>query len=341
MTRRSRPLIRPSATFSPAGAGEKGLDFESSASINAHISMTNTGSTFIEAPRPAQRGEGGRRPGEGPSRFTTALRSAVFVLIVATVATARGQTSTTPPQLPGKVGITQKLNAALPLDAIFRDENGRAVRLGDYFHSGRPVLLNFVYYRCPMLCPTVLESLTSSLTEMRGDLGKEYDVLTVSIDPRDMPSAAMERKVKYVKRYGRQSAWDGWHFLTGFDSGIHRLTDAVGFQYAYDPQHDQFAHGTTLLALTPDGHVSRYFNGFEYKPRDLRLGLVEASKGKIGTLTDSVLLLCYHYDPATGKYSRTAMNGVRAGGIATVLGLGAFIFVMIRSERRRAAGPRN
>jgi protein SCO1/2 len=263
------------------------------------------------------------------------------VVVLAIAAIANAQTSTTPPRLPGKVGITQKLNAALPLDAIFRDENGRAVRLGAYFHSGRPVLLNFVYYKCPMLCPTVLESLTSSLTEMRGDMGKEYDVITVSIDPRDMPEAAMERKTRYVKRYGRQSAWDGWHFLTGFESGIRHLTDAVGFEYAYDPQHDQFAHGTTLLAVTPDGHVSRYFNGFEYKPRDLRLGLVEASKGKIGTLTDSVLLLCYHYDPATGRYSRTAMNGVRVGGIATVLGLGGFIFVMIRSERRRAAALSN
>ncbi len=191
-----------------------------------------------------------------------------------------------------------------------------------------------------MLCPTVLESLTNTMSEMRGDIGKDFDVITVSIDPRDQPKTALEKKTQYVKRYGRQSAWDGWHFLTGFESGIKRVTDAAGFQFAYDPQHDQFAHGTTLIVVTPDGRVSRYLNGFEYKARDVRLGLVEASAGKIGTLTDSVLLLCYHYDPATGKYSRVAMNGVRAGGIATMLALGGFIFVMLRSERRKAGNVR-
>lgn len=277
-------------------------------------------------------------PPQDDTRRTAVCRllSAVFIFIALSVASAAfAQTSTTPPQLPGKVGITQKLNAPLPLDVIFRDENGRAVRLGDYFKSGRPVLLNFVYFRCPMLCPTVLESLTNSLTEIRGDIGKEYDVITVSIDPRDQPKTALEKKAKYVKRYGRPAAWDGWHFLTGYETGIRRVTDAVGFQFAYDEQHDQFAHGTTLIAVTPDGHVSRYFNGFEYRPRDVRLGLVEASKGKIGTLTDSVLLLCYHYDPATGKYSRNAMLGMRAGGVATMLGLGGLIFFLFRSERRR------
>ncbi len=270
-----------------------------------------------------------------------ALPVYLFIVLLAMAAIASAENSSTPPKLPGKVGVTQKLNAALPLDALFRDETGKPVRLGVYFHSGRPVLLNFVYYRCPMLCPTVLESLTNSMTEMRGDIGKDYDVLTISIDPRDMPKAATEKKARYVRLYGRPSAAEGWHFLTGFDNSIKRLTDAVGFEYAYDGQRDQFAHATTLIVLTPDGRVSRYFNGFEYKPRDLRLGLVEASQGKIGTLTDTVLLLCYHYDPATGKYSRTAMNGVRVGGVATVLGLGAFIFVMLRSERRRAAPPAN
>ena len=193
----------------------------------------------------------------------------------------RRRTPPTPPKLPGKVDVVQKLNAPLPLEQAFRDEYGHPVRLGDYFKSGRPVLLNFVYYRCPMLCPTVLESLTNTLTEMRGDVGKDFDIITVSIDPRDMPKTAAERKAKYVKRYGRPSANDGWHFLTSYDSAIRRLTDAVGFEYAYDEQHDQFAHGTALIVVTPDGHVSRYFNGFEYKARDLRLGLVEASAGKI------------------------------------------------------------
>lgn len=293
---------------------------------------------IIESVRGARRAVHGMthpRPVTAHGARRTAHLLAIALLAFAAVASA--ETSATPARLPGKVAITQKLNAPLPLETMFRDENGRAVRLGEYFRSGRPVLLNFVYFKCPMLCPTVLESLTNSLTEMRGDIGKDYDVLTVSIDPRDMPKTAAERKAKYVKRYGRASAADGWHFLTGYESGIRHLTDAVGFQFAYDAQHDQFAHGTTLIAVTPDGHVSRYFNGFEYKARDLRLGLVEASQGKIGTLTDQVLLLCYHYDPASGKYSRNAMNGVRAGGIATMLALGGFIFVMIRSERRHSA----
>lgn len=265
----------------------------------------------------------------------------IAIALFASANLALAENSSTPPKLPGKVGVTQKLNAPLPLDQAFRDEYGHPVRLGDYFKSGRPVLLNFVYYKCPMLCPTVLESLTNTLTEMRGDVGKDFDVLTVSIDPRDMPKTAAERKARYVKRYGRLSANNGWHFLTSYDSAIRRLTDAVGFEYAYDEQHDQFAHGTTLIVVTPDGHVSRYFNGFEYKARDLRLGLVEASQGKIGTLTDQVLLLCYHYDPTTGKYSRNAMNGVRAGGVLTMIGLGGFIFMMLRSERRRSSIPEN
>jgi protein SCO1/2 len=156
-----------------------------------------------------------------------------------------------------------------------------------------------------------------------------------------MPEAAAQKKEKYVKRYGRSSAYAGWHFLTGPESAIKRLTNAVGFIYAYDPQNDQFAHGTALIIVTPQGRVSKYFYGFEYQPRDIRLGLVEASAGKIGTVTDQLLLLCYHYDPATGKYSQSAMNFVRAGGVATVFALAGFIFVMVRSERRAAQTSRN
>jgi protein SCO1 len=245
---------------------------------------------------------------------------------------ASAENSSTPPQLPGKVGIAQHLNAKLPLDLIVRDEAGRIHRLGEFFKSGRPVLLNFVYYRCPMLCSVVLEDLTSALTELKFDAGKEFDVITVSIDPRDMPEKAAAKKEMIVKRYGRPSAWEGWHFLTANESAIHRLTNTVGFEYAYDLKTDQFAHGTTLLVITPDGRVSRYLNGFEYKPRDIRLGLVEASQGKIGTVSDTLLLLCFHYDPVTGKYSQTVMNIVRAGGVATVLSLAGFIFIMLRNE---------
>jgi protein SCO1/2 len=260
-------------------------------------------------------------------------RLCAAALLVALALTASAETSSTPPQLPGKVGITQKLDAQLPLDLQMRDENGSVHRLGDYFKSGHPVLLNFVYYRCPMLCSVVLDDLANSLTELKFDAGKEYDVITVSIDPRDMPKDAAIKKETIVKRYGRPSAWQGWHFLTTHESAIKRLTGAVGFDYAYDIKTDQFAHGTTLIVVTPDGHVSRYLNGFEYKPRDIRLGLVEASQGKIGTISDSLLLLCFHYDPATGRYSRTAMGIMRAGGALTVFSLAGFILIMLRNER--------
>ena len=242
--------------------------------------------------------------------------------------------SATPPTLPGAVNIAQHLNAPLPLDVMLRDESGNVVRLGDYYHRGRPVVLNFVYYNCPMLCPMVLEGMTNTLTELKFDVGKEFDVVTISIDPRDTPAQAAERKEKYVKRYGRFGAARGWHFLTGPESAIKKITNAAGFQYSYDIKSNQFAHGAVLLVTTVDGRVSRYLFGFEYKARDLRLALVEASQNKIGGAAEQVLLLCFHYDPATGKYSRSAMNFVRAGGVATVLGLGSFIVIMIRKERR-------
>jgi protein SCO1/2 len=242
--------------------------------------------------------------------------------------------SATPPQLPGEVSFQQKLDAQLPLDLMFRDESGKIVRLRELFNHDKPVLLNFMYYRCPMLCPMVMEGISSGLTELKFNVGQDFDVITVSIDPRDMPQDAARKKDMYIKRYGRLDAASGWHFLTGHESVIRALTNTVGFHYAYDPQHDQFAHGTGVVILTPSGRVSRYIYGFEYKARDLRLALVEASSGKIGTPADQILLLCYHYDPATGTYSRAAMNFVRAGGVATVFGLVGFIVVMIRKERR-------
>ncbi|HYS53566.1 MAG TPA: SCO family protein [Thermoanaerobaculia bacterium] len=261
------------------------------------------------------------------------MKWALCTLLVAGAALA--ENSATPPKLPGNVSIEQRLNAQLPLDLMFRDESGKIVRLREYFH-GKPVLLNFMYYRCPMLCSMVMEGISSTLTELKFDVGREFEVITVSIDPRDMPPEAVAKKDRYIKRYGRLGAANGWHFLTGHESSIRALTNAVGFHYAYDPEHDQFAHATMLIVATPEGRISRYLYGFEYKPRDVRLGLVEASANKIGTATDQLLLLCYHYDPATGKYSRTAMNFVRAGGIATVLGLASFIVIMIRRERRAA-----
>ena len=237
------------------------------------------------------------------------------------------------PAPPPKVAIAQKLGSQIPLDLMLRNERGEVVRLGQLLR-GKPVVLNFVYFRCPMLCPLVLDGMASAFSELRFDIGKEYDVITVSIDPRDKPQTAAQFKDKYVKRYGRLSAATGWHFLTGHDSAIHKLADTVGFVYEYDGVRDQFAHGAALLVLTPDGKTSRYLYGFEFKPRDLRLAIVEASGGKIGTVTDQVLLLCYHYDPATGKYSQNAVLFMRAGGVATALSLAGFLFVMFRRERR-------
>jgi protein SCO1/2 len=266
-----------------------------------------------------------------------AWRLAVGAVLVSCAALA--DSSATPPRLPGPVSIQQKLDSEVPLNLMLRDESGNVVRLGDYFR-GKPVLLNFMYYRCPMLCSMVMEGVSSALTELKFDVGKEFDVITVSIDPRDTAEQALQMKEKYTKRYGRTGAREGWHFLTANDSAIKALTKSVGFQYAYDQQHDQFAHGTVLLVLTPQGRLSRYLYGFEYKPRDLRLALVEASSGRIGGPTDQLLLLCYHYDPAVGKYGRSALNFVRAGGMATVVSLAAFIIVMIRKERR-SEGPQS
>jgi len=259
----------------------------------------------------------------------------IFLLLAIALPAFAQTNSATPPQLPGKVAIDQKLNAQLPMDLMLRDESGRVVRLGQYFNHGRPVLLNFMYYRCPMLCPMVMDGIANGLTELRFDIGREFDVITVSVDPRDTPEQATAKKETYVKRYGRFGAANGWHFLTGPESAIKKLTSTAGFQYAYDIKMDQFAHGAVLIAVTPQGRVSRYLYGFEYKARDLRLALVEASAGKIGNTSDAILLLCYHYDPATGKYSRSAMNFVRAGGVATILSLAGFIFIMIRREHGR------
>ena len=239
-------------------------------------------------------------------------------------------------QLPGHVTIAQKLNTQIPLDLMMRDESGKVVRLKEYFGHGRPVLLNFVYYRCPMLCPMVLEGTTTALTELKFNIGEQFDVITVSIDPRDKATDAALLKEKYIRRYGRLDSATGWHFLTAHETAIKTLTEAVGFQYAYDSRTDQFAHGAALLVLTPDGRTSRYFYGFEFKARDLRLAIVEASAGKVGTVTDQFLLLCFHYDPTTGKYSRNAMMFARAGGVTSMFVLGGFIFVMFRKERMAA-----
>jgi protein SCO1 len=227
------------------------------------------------------------------------------------------------------VGIEQHLDEQIPPDLNFRDETGKPVRLGDYFGK-KPMILNLVYYNCPMLCGEVLSGLESSLRVLKFDVGKEFDVLTVSFDPNETPDIATKKKAEFLKRYGRPGAADGWHFLTGPQESIDALTKAAGFQYQYDPKTGQFAHATAIMVLTPEGKIAQYYYGVEYAPKDLRLGLIQASEIKIGTLADQVLLYCYHYDPATGKYGAIISRVLQLSALATVLALGIFMTVLIR-----------
>ncbi len=239
-----------------------------------------------------------------------------------------------PPQLRA-VGFDQHLGDQVPLDADFLDESGRPVRLGDYFH-GKPVILVMAYYRCPMLCTLVLNGLVQGMIDMSFNAGKEFEVITVSFDPHETPDLAAAKKQTYLSRYRRPGAADGWHFLTGKKESIRRLAQSIGFRYAYDSATDQFAHAAGLVILTPEGRIARYFYDISFPARDLRLGLVEASAHKIGSRVDEVLLFCFHYDPATGKYGVAVMNFVRLGGLLSLVALVTFIGVQFRRERKRA-----
>jgi len=230
------------------------------------------------------------------------------------------------------VGIDQRLNEQLPLDLEFRNEEGRAVTMGQFFRD-KPVVLSLVYHECPMLCSEVLEGMLRAFRVLRFDVGKEFEVLTVSFNPREDASLAKSAKESYIRRYKREGAAEGWHFLTGDQTSIDRLTKAVGFRYRYDPQKNQYAHASGIMVLTPQGRVSRYFYGIEFAPKDLRFGLVEASQKRIGSLVDQVLLFCYHYDPATGKYGLVILTAMRVTAVLFVLGLAAYVIVMLRRER--------
>jgi len=236
-----------------------------------------------------------------------------------------------PPYLQN-VGIEQHLDGQVPPDLTFVDDSGRTVKLGDYFGK-KPLILNLVYYNCTMLCGEVLSGLTGSMKMVKFDIGNEFDVLTVSFNPNETPAVAAAKKQDYLKRYGRASAASGWHFLTGPAESINALTKAVGFQYQYDPKINQYAHATALMVLTPQGRISRYFYGVDYPPKDLRMGLVEASQGRIGNAVDQVLLYCYHYDPATGKYGAIVSNILRLGAGLTILMLGLLLFILFRLEK--------
>lgn len=235
------------------------------------------------------------------------------------------------PALLKNVGIDQKLNASVPLDLTFTDENGKTVELQQYFGQ-KPVILSLVYFKCPMLCTRILDDLDESLKQVPLNMGKDYTVLTVSFDPTDTPVLANSKRQLYTGMYGRAGGAQGWHFLTGKESQIKALTAAVGFRYAYDPASQQYAHASGIMILTPQGKLSRYFYGITFRPLDLRLGLVDASHGNIGSPVDEVLLFCCQYDPATGKYGVIISHVIQLAGGVTLLLLGGLIFVLFRRE---------
>ncbi len=266
---------------------------------------------------------------------------AALVLANVTPAAAQGLAPSNEPAAgarPGilnKIAIDQRIGDKVPLDLPLTDEAGQPVTLGDYF-GNRPVILALVYYECPMLCTQVLNGLVTALGVMNFEVGREFDVVAVSFNPKEGPGLASQKKAAYVKRYGRPQSAAGWHFLTGSPDSIKRLTEAVGFKYEYDEKIGQYAHGAGIEVLTPKGVLSRYFYGIEFSARDIRFGLIEASEERIGSRIDDVLLFCYHYDPATGTYGAAMLNLVRLGGIATVAALVVFITMSLRRERATA-----
>ena len=252
-----------------------------------------------------------------------------------------GDPTSARPGILSRIAIDQRIGHQVPSDIPFVDENGRDVTLGDYFGK-RPVVLALVYYECPMLCTQVLNGLVSALGVLNFEAGREFDVVAVSFNPKEGPGLASQKKAAYLERYGRPQSAAGWHFLTGSQASIDRLTDAVGFRYEYDEKIGQFAHGAAIEVLTPKGAIAKYFYGIEYSPRDLRLGLIEASDERIGSVVDDVLLFCYHYDPSSGKYGTSILRMVRAGGVLTVLAFAIFLTLSLRRDHAVAgSGPVN
>ena len=227
------------------------------------------------------------------------------------------------------IAIEQRLNEQVPADLVFRDETGKTVKLGDYFGK-KPLILSLVYFRCPMLCNEVLSGMEGAMKALPFDAGKEFDILTVSFDPKDTPETATEKKTQVLKHYRRATAAEGWHFLTGSQESIDVLTKAVGFRYHYDAPTDQFAHATGIMILTPQGKIAQYYYGVEFAPRDLRFGLEQASQNKIGSLADEVLLYCFHYDPTTGKYNAIISRVLKLSGGLTILLIGGVVLVLLR-----------
>jgi protein SCO1/2 len=257
------------------------------------------------------------------------LLSALLAALLAAPAAAQAPSE--------RVGLDQRLNEQVPLELTFRDEQGRSVTLGDCL-GGKPAVLVLAYYRCPRLCNLVLNGLLDALRAVPFDAGEQYQVIVVSIDPRETPQLAAAKKAAHVEAYGRPGTEAGWHFLTGEQPAIDRLAEAVGFRYFYDADKEQFAHASGVMVLTPGGKLARYFYGVRFPARDLRLSLVEAASGRIGSPVELLLLLCYQYDAASGRYTVAIMNFVRLGGVLTVLALGAWVVRALRRERGTPKG---
>jgi protein SCO1 len=275
-------------------------------------------------------------------KLRAGIAAALGVLML-TAASVRGASlpesgtpaSAVPPPLEG-IGIEQRLDQPLPLDVAFRDESGKSVRLGEFF-GDRPVIVTLAYYHCPMLCPMVLDGVVRSLRPLSLALGADFRAVTVSIDPNETPEQAAAKKKRIVSEFGRDGAAEDWHFLVGDEAAVRALADAIGFHYRSDPANGQFAHAAGLFVATPQGKISRVLYGIDFAPRDVRLALVEASAGKVGTIADQLLLFCYHYDAATGRYGAAAMTSLRIAALVTVVGLVGFVTTQLRRER---AAPR-
>jgi protein SCO1/2 len=248
--------------------------------------------------------------------------------------------NTTPLELEG-VDIVEHLNDPLPRDAVFRDSDGATVHLGDYFDGKRPTVFVFAYHTCPMLCSLVLDATVKGLDDVAWTVGEQFDVVSVSIDPKDTPETASKKRSQVVGNYARAKGNPrGWHFLVGDEANIRKVTDAIGFKYHYDARQKQYAHPAAIYLLTPEGHIARYLYGIQFAPSDLRLGLLEASEGRSVSTTERILLYCYHYDPQGKHYALVAMNVMRLGGAVTLVVLGGFLGLLWARERRRRASAR-
>ncbi len=268
-------------------------------------------------------------------RFTPIAMAVTTVLLLALVVAARAQYADDPVEELEGVEVTEYPGAQVPLDLQFLDERGKTVRLSDYIDGSKPVILTLNYYACPMLCTLQLNGLIEGLAGMEWTPGQEFEMVTVSINPTETPRLATLKKQSYIQEYGRPSAAPGWHFLTGKKAEIDALAEPIGYGYRYDPETNQYAHAAVTYVLTPDGRISRYLYGILYDPQTLRLSLVEAADGEIGTSLDTMLLTCFHFDPDKGRYTLAAYNVMRAGAVVVMLGLGVSLGTYWSRERRR------